>query len=125
MEHRIETELGRLAVFEQGRGPAVLLWPSLYLDHHSLDALVAELAGEWRCVTLDGPGHGQSPGPTQLYDLAACARTAARVLDALGIEAVHWVGNAWGGHVGVRAAVDFSERIRSLAALGAPLHPLD
>jgi len=124
MQHAIATELGTLAVFEQGSGPALFIWPSLYLDHRSFDAVVGELATDRRCVVVDGPGHGHSLGPGRRYDLAACARAAMQVADALNLQQIDWVGNAWGGHVGVRAAIDFPGRVRSLTAIGSPMHPL-
>ena len=75
-------------------------------------------------MVVDGPGHGRSPGPGRPYDMASCARAAMQVLGALGIAAVDWVGNAWGGAVGVRAAIDSPERLRSLIAIGTPMQPL-
>ena len=66
MEHAIETEVGRLAVFEEELGPVLFFWPSLYLDHRSFEAVVVDLASERRCVVVDGPGHGRSPGPDGL-----------------------------------------------------------
>src|SRR5512142_2583694 len=125
MAQSIQTELGPLATFECGQGPAIFLWPSLYMDHRSLDGLIRLLAHDSRCIVVDGPGHGRSPGPGRRYDMAACARAAMQVLDASGVREVDWVGNAWGGHVGVRAAVDFPERVRSLTVIAAPLHPLE
>jgi pimeloyl-ACP methyl ester carboxylesterase len=124
MRRDIDTVVGKLAVFDEGSGPATFFWPSLYLDHASFDDVVANLAQERRCIVVDGPGHGESPGPGHAYDLGACARAAVQVLDALGIQAVDWVGNAWGGHVGVVAATSFPDRVKSLAAFGAPMHPL-
>src|SRR6187399_2722714 len=123
MRHTIETEVGNLAVFEEGSGAPVFLWPSLFLDHRSLLPLIAELQPR-RCIVVDGPGHGESPGPARHYDLAACARAAMQVLDALHVDAVDWVGNAWGGHVGVCAALAFPQRIRTLTAIGSPMNAL-
>ncbi len=120
----IDTEVGSLAVYEAGSGPASFLWPSLYVDHASLDPLVAELGRERRCIVVDGPGHGQSRGAAR-YDLAGCARAAMQILDHLGISEVDWVGNAWGGHVGVLAAVQFPRRIRTLAAIESPMQALE
>lgn len=123
MRHAIETEVGKLAVFEEGSGAPVFLWPSLFLDHRSLLPLIAELQPR-RCIVVDGPGHGESPGPARRYDLAACACAAMQVLDALHLDAVDWVGNAWGGHVGVCAAIAFPKRIRTLTAIGSPMNAL-
>jgi pimeloyl-ACP methyl ester carboxylesterase len=124
MERCIDTEVGKLAVYDEGRGAPAFFWPSLYVDHTTLDGVVAELAAERRCIRIDGPGHGKSPGPSRAYDLASCARAAFRVLDTLGVDAVDWVGNAWGGHVGVCAAVASPTRVRSLVAIGSPMQAL-
>jgi pimeloyl-ACP methyl ester carboxylesterase len=124
MERKVHTEVGPLTVFETGSGPPTLFWPSLYVDHRSFDAVLAELGGDRRCIVVDGPGHGSSPGPNADYDMRACAAAGIAVLDALGVERADWVGNAWGGHVGVRAAIDFPERIASLTAIASPLQPL-
>src|SRR5258706_12062257 len=109
MEH-IDTEVRKLAVYDQGRGAPVFFWPSLYVDHTTFDGVVAEIASERRCILVDGPGHGKSPGPGRTYDLDACARAALQVLDALHVDEVDWVGNAWGGHVGVCAAISSTEQ---------------
>lgn len=121
---RITTEVGELSVYESGSGPATFFWPSLYVDARSLESLVRELAGERRCIIVDGPGHGDSSGPRPMIDLFKCARAAMRVLDVQGVDRVDWVGNAWGGHVGVVAASEHPDRILSLAAIGSPMQPL-
>ncbi len=131
MELHVETEVGALFVTDTGQspatpqaGPAVFFWPSLYTDGETFARVVAALAPERRCIVVDGPGHGRSAAPPAPYDLRACARAAMQVLDARGIDVVDWVGNAWGGHTGVRVAVDFPARVRSLAVISSPMEPL-
>jgi pimeloyl-ACP methyl ester carboxylesterase len=49
------------------------------------------------------------------------------VLAQIGIaldEAVDWVGNAWGGHVGILFAAVNPNRCRSLVTIGTPVHAL-
>ena len=50
---------------------------------------------------------------------------AGQVLDRLPIGgSVDWVGNAWGGHVGLRFAADRPAQCRSLITLGTPVAAL-
>jgi pimeloyl-ACP methyl ester carboxylesterase len=56
------------------------------------------------------------------YTMEECAAAASTVLDVLGIsEPVDWVGNAWGGHVGVIFATTSPARCRTLVTLGTPV----
>jgi pimeloyl-ACP methyl ester carboxylesterase len=76
-------------------------------------------------VTIDGPGYGGSDPIHRDFTLDDCAKAAAEVLDHLGItEPVDWVGNAWGGHVGITFAADRPHRVRSLVTIAAPLLPV-
>ncbi|RKO26097.1 alpha/beta hydrolase [Pseudarthrobacter phenanthrenivorans] len=121
----IETDLGPLQVGRTGSGAPALLWHSLFVDSATFAAVVGELSGEHELIIVDGPGHGGSPGPRRLYSLADCARAAVHVLDALGISTpVDWVGNAWGGHVGIVFADSFPARCRTLTTIGTPPYPL-
>lgn len=106
-----------------GKGPAVLCWPSLYCDARTLDPLVRDLQRDHRVVVIDGPGHGgsgPSPGAASLED---CADAAVEVLDDLKIDRVVWVGAAWGGHIGVHAALRHADRLAGLVILNSPMAP--
>ena len=75
-----------------------------------------------RVVIITGPGHRASPDPGRRYSMDERAEAAADVLAALGIdEPVDWVGNAWGGHVGIVFAARWLERCRTLVTLGTPI----
>ncbi len=123
--HTIETTVGRLAVRVVGDGPTAVLWPSLFVDERSWDRLLPTLTQERRLVIINGPGHGASGDPGRRYTLRDCATAAGQVLDRLALGgAVDWVGNAWGGHVGLRFAADRPGECRSLITLGTPVAAL-
>ncbi|TXH16472.1 MAG: alpha/beta hydrolase [Mycobacterium sp.] len=75
-------------------------------------------------VTIDGPGYGASSPIQRDFTLDECASAAGEVIDALGLGAVDWVGNAWGGHVGITLAVSEPHRLRSLTTIAAPVLPV-
>jgi pimeloyl-ACP methyl ester carboxylesterase len=122
----INTDLGRLHVGRMGRGRPVVLWHSLFLDSRSWCGLPDRLAaGNRTVITIDGPSHGGSDPLVRDFSFADCVHVAEQVLDAVGVTApVDWVGNAWGGHVGIRLAVHRPDRIRTLATIGTPAHAL-
>jgi pimeloyl-ACP methyl ester carboxylesterase len=121
----VETNLGPIQVRRSGAGKPALLWHSLFMDSSTFEGVVEDLSKERELFLLDGPGHGGSPGPRRLYSLQDCAKAAAEVLEALGVSApVDWVGNAWGGHVGIVFADSFPSRCRTLTTIGTPPYPL-
>jgi pimeloyl-ACP methyl ester carboxylesterase len=123
--HTIDTIVGPLAVRVVGGGPTAVLWPSLFMDGRSWDRVLPALAQDRRLVVLDGPGHGASGDPGRRYDLRDCMTAAGQVLDRLSItDPVDWVGNAWGGHVGLRFAADRPSQCRTLVTFGTPVAAL-
>lgn len=105
------------------RGPAVILWHSLFVDGGSWDAVIPKLAEGRRLFVVDGPGHGASPGPDRVFTLDECADAAEEIMFALGLEQVDWVGNAWGGHVGVVLAAR-GTKVRKLCVLASPMQAI-
>lgn len=111
-----------MAVRVVGDGPPAVLWHSLFVDERSWQRVEEELAGDRRLVIITGPGHGASSDPGHRYSLDECAVAAAEVLTTLAIgEPVDWIGNAWGGHVGVVFAATWPAGCRSLVTLGTPI----
>jgi pimeloyl-ACP methyl ester carboxylesterase len=120
--HRIPTRVGELAVRVRGAGPPAVLWHSLFVDERSWQRVEDGLARDRRLVIFSGPGHGMSTDPGQRYSLDDCAAAAGEVLAALEMrEPVDWVGNAWGGHVGLVFAATWPDRCRTLATFGTPI----
>lgn len=116
----VSTDLGRLHVRRTGTGPPVVLWHSLFVDSRSWGAVVDELARRRTVYAIDGPSHGRSDSVPRDFTFEEVVTSAEQTLDALGLaEPVDWVGNAWGGHVGIRLAT--GHRLRTLTTIGTPV----
>jgi pimeloyl-ACP methyl ester carboxylesterase len=120
---QVSTKVGALHVEVRGKGQTVFCWPSLFADARTLDVVAEDLARDHRVVVVDGPGHGKSEAPAGAFTLADCADAAMQILDHLAIERATWIGAAWGGHVGVAAALGYPERLAGLILLNAPMAP--
>ncbi len=120
----VPTRLGDLRVEVCGAGPPAVLWHSLFVDSTTWERVRGPLSAVRRLIIIDGPSHGGSAAASRIFTLEECAGAALDVLDYLGVTApVDWVGNAWGGHVGVLVAAS-SDRCRSVVTIGTPVHAL-
>ncbi|KQU03149.1 hydrolase [Rhodococcus sp. Leaf7] len=124
----IDTDLGRLHVTIAGDGPPLLAWHSLFVDSTSWNRVLPALAGERTVYMIDAPGCGGSESVREPTTIEACAAAAAQVVEEVtgrvGVPTVDWIGNAWGGHVGMVVAATMPESVRSLVAISSPTHPL-
>jgi 3-oxoadipate enol-lactonase len=102
--------------------PVVLFGHSLASDSGMWAEQVPPLlqAG-FRVLRVDMRGHGGSDALKGDYTMAALAGDLARLLAALGIERVHYVGLSIGGMIGQAFALDHGERL--LSALWADTLP--
>ncbi|WP_136708066.1 alpha/beta hydrolase [Agromyces sp. H66] len=121
---RVATRLGSLNVRVLGTGRTTVLWSSMFVDSHTWDPILPLLMeGDTtprRYVLVDPPGLGLSEPLRRRTSIAEAADAARDALDALGATGpVDWVGNAFGGHVGLNLATD-PELLRSLVAISSP-----
>jgi pimeloyl-ACP methyl ester carboxylesterase len=82
---------------------------------------VPELAKQYRVIRMDLRGHGQStiPHSDQAFSLQHLVDDAAVLLDHLGCQQAHIVGNSAGGYVAQQLALQYPERVKTLALYGA------
>jgi len=88
---------------------------------HRMARMVPALARHWRVVRLDLRGHGQSQVPSEDPPLSMPRLVAdmAELLNHLGLEAAHVVGNAMGGCVAQNFALAAPARVLSLCLFGS------
>lgn len=82
---------------------------------------VPKLARHYRVIRMDLRGHGQSsiPGPEQDFSLQHLVDDAVALMDQLGIDKAHIVGNSAGGYVAQQLTLQHPERVKTLALYGA------
>ncbi len=122
----VGTDVGALRVRRTGSGPPVVLWHSLFLDSRSWCGLEDDVGAATGTSSSSTARHtARSEAIARDFTFEECVAAAEQVLDAAGLTApVDWVGNAWGGHVGIQLAVHRPHRIRTLTTIGTPAHGL-
>ncbi len=99
-------------VFLHGGGPGAASWSNFGRNF-------PVFAKRFRTVMMDLPGYGQSaarPATGHFFTVAAAA--LAGLLDELGIEKTHLVGNSLGGGTALRFALDYPDRAGRLVLMG-------
>jgi pimeloyl-ACP methyl ester carboxylesterase len=106
-----------LAFDRTGTGEPLLLLHGLGSARTTWDPLTAGLATDYDVLAVDLPGHGDSPAlpRTEPATPARLAKTVAGLLEDLGLDRVHVMGNSLGGWVGLELAAD--GRARSFLGL--------
>lgn len=109
---------GEISVHYDLTGPAgapvVMLANSLGTNFHIWDPQARSLAERFRVLRYDMRGHGLTDCPEAGYGIDRLADDALALLDALGIDRVHFCGLSIGGMVGQRLAAKAGKRLRSL-----------
>jgi pimeloyl-ACP methyl ester carboxylesterase len=108
---------------EPGRKP-VLYWHGVSLIARAsltLSPAGPILAGHGlQVLAPDAPGFGQSPSIERAgYHSDALADLIPRLLDALGLDRVSFMGFSWGGDLGLHVAVRHPARLTALVILDA------
>jgi pimeloyl-ACP methyl ester carboxylesterase len=123
---RVPTVLGEVAVHVLGEGRPTVLWHELFVDGSSWGYLVPALLPGRRLLLVDGPGWGRSDRLPRRARDADAVTAAAEVLAAVAAGTpVDWVGDGWGGRIGMALAATRPERIRSLVAIASSPQRLD
>ena len=116
----------RMAVYEAGEGPAVILlhgFPELAFSwRHQIPALAA--AG-YRAIAPDMRGYGQTEGPDGVdeYSVSKLIGDLHGLLDALQLERAIFVGHDMGAILLWHMAMLAPERIEKLVILNIPHFP--
>lgn len=110
-DQTVDTALGAVRVQVGGAGEPIVFWPSLLMTGDMWRRVADHLVERSQVVLVDPPGHGGSQPLSEGFTFDDCARCVVDILDGLGLERAHFVGNSWGGMIGATFAATYPDRI--------------
>src|SRR6476660_8572141 len=121
-EHTVAVDRKPIFVAETGSGPAVVMLhgggpgaSGLANYSRNIDAL----AQHFRVIVPDMPGYGRSTKDVDQSDpFGYLADMIRGLLDELGIDTAHLIGNSYGGAAALRLALDSPDRVGKLVLMG-------
>ncbi|QII03673.1 alpha/beta fold hydrolase (plasmid) [Rhodococcoides fascians A21d2] len=121
-EHTVDVDGRAIFYAEAGEGPVVVLLHgggpgASGVSNYSRN--IDTLASLYRVIIPDLPGYGRSSkGIDQRDPFGFLADSIRGLLDALGIERAHFVGNSYGGACALRLALDTPGRVDRMVLMG-------
>lgn len=111
---KVQTRAGAVVCHDRGSGPPVVLLPAGAHTARDYDPIAPGLAG-YRAISVDWPGHGDSPAPAPNAATAmAFAEAAEDVVTRLAPEGAVVIGNSVGGFAAARLAARRPDLVRAL-----------
>lgn len=109
-----------IEVIAEGRGPLIVMLPSLGRDSEEFDPAAARVAAAgFRVLRPQPRGYGRSSGPMQNLTLHDFARDVAAVIDHENSGPAILAGHAFGHFVAKMTAVDSPKLVRGVILIGA------
>ncbi|MDI3261790.1 MAG: 2-hydroxy-6-oxo-6-phenylhexa-2,4-dienoate hydrolase, partial [Fulvimonas sp.] len=104
---------GETVIMLHGGGPGAGGWSNYYRNIESL------VAAGYRVILKDSPGFNKSD-PIVMEEQRGLvnARAVKGLMDVLGIEKAHLVGNSMGGATALNFAIEYPERIGKMILMG-------
>ena len=104
---------------EQGEGHPLVFIHGLGFSTHDWNYQVDVFSQEYRVITLDLRGHGDSDKPPGPYSIEQLTDDTVALLDALNVETAHVVGLSLGGMIGFQLAVSHTSRVKTLTVVNS------
>src|SRR5690242_18556346 len=109
-----------IEVIEEGRGPLIVMLPSLGRDSEEFDPAAARIAAAgFRVLRPQPRGYGRSVGRMENLTLHDLAKDVAAVIERENAGPAIIAGHAFGHFVAKMTAVDFPKLVRGVILIGA------
>jgi soluble epoxide hydrolase/lipid-phosphate phosphatase len=122
----VETNGIRMAVYEAGAGPTIVLLHGFPELAHSWRRQISALAAAgYRVLAPDLRGYGQTDRPPEVddYDILHLMDDLVGLLDAVGVNKAVWMGHDWGGILAWQMALFHEKRTAAVISITTPFIP--
>ena len=127
-ERDIKASGVRLRVMDAGSGPPLLLLHGMFVDHRTWDSVSQELSDQFRVVSVDLPGFGESEKPPDSrfpYTIEGMGEAIADLYAGLGLGRAALVGHGLGGAVAAAVASTHPELVSHLVLVNSMSYPAE
>lgn len=120
-ERQVESAGASLFVEAMGEGePIIIIHGGPGLDHSYFLPYLEPLAKEYRLIFYDQRASGRSTaGDSSTFTMAQFVDDIDAIRKAFDYETVHLMAHSWGGLLGMRYAIEYPERLRSLMLINS------
>jgi 3-oxoadipate enol-lactonase len=101
----------------EGDGPPLFMIHGIGARRQGWAKLTEHLKSNFRCISYDLRGHGESPLPSVPFGLDDLVDDLEALRARLGIENAHFIGHSLGGMIGPAYARRYPDRVLSLGLL--------
>ena len=109
--------------FVQGKGDTALVFVHCWAcDRTYWDSQVAEFAKNYRVVTIDLPGHGQSGQGRKTWTIPSFGDDVKTVVTKLDLKRVVLIGSSMGGPISLEAARAMPDRVVAVVPVDSLLN---
>ena len=98
---------------DSGKGDAFLFIPGLTGILDAWDFQIHHFSKQYRCISFDHRGTGESDKPLNAYSTDLIAKDAIALMDTLDIDKAFVAGTSTGGCVLQNLALDYPDRIKA------------
>jgi len=102
--------------------PVVMLSNSLMSNYAMWDDQIEALTEDFQVLRYDTRGHGGTDAPADAYSIGLLVEDVIGLLDALGIDRVHFVGLSMGGMIAQLLGATYPDRVISLSLCDTACH---
>jgi pimeloyl-ACP methyl ester carboxylesterase len=107
---------------DRGKGDVIILIHGYLETSEVWNSFATKLAGSYRVITVDLPGHGRSDLPGEIQTMDMMAEAIKKLIESLGIRKVFLTGHSLGGDIILAFADFFPEMLSGYCLFHS--HPL-